>query len=102
MAAYEPGWMVPLGGVLDFDIDRDGDEWANHVTEALASSVGWRSAERRGSDRSPTARPILEIIVVSEALRSRLWLLQTPEGVQAVVVGDGAETDDQIAPWRDA
>ena len=102
MTTNEPDWMVPLGGVLDFDIDRDGDHWSEYVIEALATSVGWRSVERRGSDRCPTARPIFEITVVSESLHSRLWLLQTPEGVQGAVVGDGEETDHQVAPWRNA
>ena len=53
MTASEPDWTAPLGDVLDFDIDRDGDQWAECVLEGLKSSVGWRSASRRGSDRSP-------------------------------------------------
>ena len=98
----EPDWMSPLIGILAVDMVRDRAVWAQHVIDALRSSVRWRTIQITASDCNPTSNRILTITLTSDVLRSRLWVVKTQEGVRAFVVGEGKEEDEQVAPWWEA
>jgi hypothetical protein len=102
MSAGEPGWIFLLDGVIDIDLDQDGDEWAELVTNSLAESVHWSSYTASAPQRPTPNAPLFEMKVTSPALRAALWLVRTTAGVQAAVVGEGEEDEAEIESWRSA
>lgn len=88
-------------GALDIPWAERGDEWIEHVWEALATkvqSLGRAAGVGAPNSKIPWRHHIYELNY--SVLRSQLVLAEEkPTKFRVLITGDGEQTPDQVAPW---
>ncbi len=85
---------------LNVQWQKEGDEWAHYLFDALDQIIGLKAHTARTcppSDDMPGS--YVEYIPTHEKFRSRLRILLLKDGIYALVAMDGAPSDEDLAPW---